>query len=123
ADPSVASGVPSHIRDALPVEAHVPGTVHTDLLRHDLIPDPYIDRNELTLDWIGHNSWSYKRVLEAPAEWFEDGAIVAGTRVQLEFDGLDTIATIALNGTPLASTVNMHRRYVIDVAPALRPGA
>ncbi|WP_159618361.1 glycoside hydrolase family 2 protein [Ruania rhizosphaerae] len=121
-DPSAGTEVPDRVRDALPVEADTPGTVHTDLLRHGLICDPYIDRNELTLDWVGRTSWSYTRVLEAPAEWFDDDTLTAGTRVQLEFDGLDTVATVLLNGIELAKTANMHRRWIIDVAPALRPG-
>src|SRR5690606_19023920 len=36
--------------------------------------------------------------------------------------GLDTIADIELNGVPVGSARNMHRRYRFDLAGALRPG-
>jgi len=50
-------GVPLHVREAMPIPATVPGTVHTDLLGAGLIPDPYVDQHELTLDWIGKTTW------------------------------------------------------------------
>lgn len=43
-------------------------------------------------------------------------------RVFLEADGLDTLATIKLNGTEVASTANMHRRYRFDVGSLLKGG-
>lgn len=40
----------------------------------------------------------------------------------LEADGLDTLATILINGRELAKTANMHRRYRFPVAGFLVPG-
>ena len=53
---SLAGRNPTHSAPALPGEipSSVPGCVHTDLLAAGLIPDPYLDGNELRLDWIGH---------------------------------------------------------------------
>jgi beta-mannosidase len=107
-----SEGVPESVRAALPVPASVPGTVHTDLLAAGLIPDPYLDRNELTLDWVGRAAWLYEREFEARA----------GDEVTLLFEGLDTVATVSVNGTVLASTENMHRRYELPVGDALRDG-
>ena len=39
------------------IPATVPGCVHTDLLAAGLIPDPFLDRNELALHWIGRTDW------------------------------------------------------------------
>src|SRR4051794_32942691 len=39
--------------------AKVPGCIHTDLQRHDLIPDPFWGSNELDLQWIEGRNWSY----------------------------------------------------------------
>ncbi|GAA0436745.1 glycoside hydrolase family 2 protein [Leifsonia naganoensis] len=104
--------VPSHVRAALPIAASVPGTVHTDLLAAGLIPDPYRDSNELTLDWIGHAEWIYRTTLhEAPP---------AGDRAVLAFDGLDTIASVTVNGEEVLSSRNMHRRYEVEVTERLR---
>ena len=98
------------------VPATVPGCVHTDLLAANLIPDPYYGDNELDLLWIGRCDWSYRRTFDAAAD------LLRREHVELCFDGLDTIATILLNGTEIASTRNMHRRYRFDVRGALVAG-
>lgn len=108
--------VPAEVVAALPIPATVPGTVHTDLLAAGLIPDPYLDLNEEILGWIGHQVWVYETS-------FEVSAAGGGPRSILEFDGLDTLATIAVNGTVVARTENQHRRYAFDVTEQVRPGA
>jgi beta-mannosidase len=105
ADPTLVSEA---VRAALPVPATVPGTVHTDLLAAGLIPDPYLDRNELAVDWVGRVPWVYQRTLEHTA--------VDGETTVLAFDGLDTVATVSVNGTVVARTENMHRRYEVPVS-------
>jgi beta-mannosidase len=97
-----------------PVPATVPGCVHTDLLAAGLIPDPYLDRNEAALGWIGETDWVYQTTFDRPA-----GAGPAD-RTDLVFDGLDTVASVSLNGTPLGDTANMHRGYRFPVGDLLR---
>ncbi|MFC7484552.1 hypothetical protein ACFQX7_37275 [Luedemannella flava] len=96
------------------VAATVPGCVHTDLLAADLIPDPYLDDNEVELAWIGRTDWRY----ETTFAW--SGA--AGERVELVCAGLDTIAEVVVNGTVVGATRNQHRSYRFDVTALLRPG-
>lgn len=96
------------------IPATVPGSVHTDLLAAGLIPDPYLDDNERILAWVGRCSWRYRLAFE----WHDEGF----DRVDLAFDGLDTIAEVSLNGTTVASTRNMHRRYRLPVRELLEPG-
>src|SRR5450830_1992318 len=98
------------------IPAEVPGSAHTDLLAAGLIPDPYLDRVEEKLVWAHRVNWRYALELEARAPGPDE-------RVDLVFDGLDTVATITLNGSMLGSTANMHRSYRFDVGPALTPGA
>jgi beta-mannosidase len=99
---------------AAPVPATVPGSVHTDLLAAGVIPDPYLDDNEALLAWIGLATWRYRLTFE----WNDQGF----DRVDLAFDGLDTIAEITLNASPVASTRNMHRRYRFPVRELLHEG-
>ena len=40
--------------------ARVPGTVHTDLLRHELIKDPFYRLNEHQVQWVDKKDWVYK---------------------------------------------------------------
>ncbi|WP_436519879.1 glycoside hydrolase family 2 protein [Actinoplanes sp. HUAS TT8] len=98
-----------------PVPATVPGTVHTDLLDAELIPDPYLGENETALEWFHRAAWLYETTLSAaPA--------AEGERVDLVFDGLDTVATITLDEVELGRTANMHRGYRFDVRDRLRDG-
>lgn len=98
------------------VPARVPGTVHLDLLAAGRIPDPYLDRVEEELAWMHRENWRYTMTFDAEAA--RDGE-----RVDLAFDGLDTLAVVTLNGRTLGETANMHRSYRFDVREALRPGA
>jgi beta-mannosidase len=96
--------------------ASVPGCVHTDLLRHGLIPDPFWGNNEEQLQWIGEHEWEYRAAFAVPAK------LLAEEVVELVADGLDTVATVTLNGTEVARTENMFIGYRWDVKPLLRAG-
>ena len=50
------------------LSAEVPGCVHTDLIRHELIPDPFWGDNELGLRWIEEKDWVYRCEFAAPPE-------------------------------------------------------
>src|SRR4051794_25270343 len=87
---AVAGSVPDAL-DGKAVPAQLPGCVHTDLLAAGLIPDPYLDRNEELLQWVGRADWRY----EMTFDWSDD----AHAQTDLVFDGLDTVASVELNGT------------------------
>ncbi|MFG2923708.1 glycoside hydrolase family 2 protein [Streptomyces sp. NPDC048305] len=110
AEGPVPVGLP---RAGLP--AAVPGCVHTDLLAAGLIDDPYLDDNEERLGWIGRTDWTYRTTFQ----WSAD----AHTSTDLCFDGLDTVATVLLNGTEAGSTANQHRGYRFPVRHLLREGS
>jgi beta-mannosidase len=102
---------------AEPVPATVPGCVHTDLLAAGLIPDPYLDDNEVRLGWVGRTDWRY----ETRFHW--DPAAAPGIRhVDLVCAGLDTVARVAVNGHEVGRTANMHRGYRFPIDSVLRPG-
>jgi beta-mannosidase len=100
-----------------PVPASVPGVVHLDLLAAGVIPDPYLDDNEAKLAWIGLVDWTYETSLAITG-----AELAAHERHELVFDGLDTVATVLLNGDVIADVANQHRSYRIDVTDALREG-
>ncbi|HEX4811654.1 MAG TPA: glycoside hydrolase family 2 protein [Nonomuraea sp.] len=97
------------------VPATVPGCVHTDLLAAGLIDDPYLDDNERRLAWIGRTEWTYRTAFT----WSPDGH----ERTDLVCEGLDTVATITLNGVTVGTTANQHRSYRFPVRHLLRAGA
>ncbi|MFE9823567.1 glycoside hydrolase family 2 protein [Streptomyces sp. NPDC005791] len=96
------------------VPATVPGCVHTDLLAAGLIDDPYLDDNEKRLGWIGRTDWTYRTAFTWSADEHES--------TDLCFDGLDTVATVLVNGTEAGSTANQHRGYRFPVRQLLREG-
>jgi len=95
--------------------AAVPGCVHRDLLAHGLIPDPFRGCNELSLQWIEEHAWEYRTRFSVPPALLEDEA------VDLVADGLDTVATVRLNGREIARTENMFAAGRWDVKALLRP--
>jgi beta-mannosidase len=95
--------------------AQVPGSTHLDLMAAGVIADPYLDRNEEELAWAHRVDWHYSTVFHAAAPR-------PGERVELAFDGIDTVATVVLNGKVLGDTANMHRGYRFDVRESLRDG-
>jgi beta-mannosidase len=107
--------VPAAVREAGAIPATVPGTVHTDLLAAGLIGDPYLDDNERVQGWIGSTSWRYATMFD----WTDDGF----NRIDLAFDGLDTVATVRLNGRVILSCSNQHRSYRVPVQDVLVAGA
>ncbi|WP_181032907.1 glycoside hydrolase family 2 protein [Clavibacter michiganensis] len=96
------------------VPATVPGCAHTDLLTADLITDPFDGDAEAAQQWIGSTVWRYARTFD----WQDDGS----ERHDLVADGLDTLATVVLNGTVVAQTRNQHRSYRFSVGHLLVAG-
>jgi len=96
--------------------AVVPGCVHRDLRRQGIIPDPFWGTNELDLQWIEERDWEYR------ARFIVPRALLAKEIVELVADGLDTVATVRLNGREVARTDNMFVGHRWDVKPLLRAG-
>ena len=86
------------------IPATVPGTVHTDLLAAGLIDDPFLDDNEALTQWISQSDWRYTISFDWAADRASDAA-------ELVFGGLDTVATVRLNGVVVAQTHDMHRSH------------
>lgn len=96
--------------------ATVPGTVHQDLLAHQLIPNPFWATNEQLVQWVENEDWEYKTVFSVtPEQLARDGAM-------LTFEGLDTYADVYLNGALLLKADNMFVGYDVPVKDVLREG-
>ncbi len=96
--------------------ASVPGTVHTDLLAHGLIPDPYVGAPEAGLQWIGLADWEYRTFFELAPD------AARSTRSDLVFEGLDTLAEVFLNGQRVLAADNAFRTWRVPVQAQLRSG-
>lgn len=105
--------VPAQVRGRR-VPARVPGCVHTDLMRAGLLEDPYLGLNEAKQFWIGETDWRYACTFDA-----QDG-VLDHERVDLVFDGLDTVATVELNGQRIGESMNMHHPHRFDVKRVIK---
>ncbi|MBN1584179.1 MAG: hypothetical protein JXA89_25950 [Anaerolineae bacterium] len=84
----------------------IPAQVHDALYAHGLIPDPHVGRNAAKSAWVGEKGWAYACTFTTPTG---DGPVF------LRFDGLDTLATLYINGEHVARFNNMHRHYAVEV--------
>ena len=98
------------------VAARVPGGVHTDLMAAGRIADPFIGDEELRVQWVAERDWEYRRTFRL------DAAVAAESRLDLVFDGLDTLAEVSVNGVAVGSADNMFRTWRWEVTDRLRPG-
>ena len=96
--------------------ASVPGGVHTDLLALDRIPDPFAGDNEKRVQWVAEADWEYRYQFDAAPK------LLSQPHIWLVCDGLDTLATVSLNGSELGRAENMFRQYRWDVKPLLKSG-
>ncbi len=100
--------------DSLP--AIVPGSTYTDLLHAGKIPNPYYRQDNGAVQWVAEKNWIYRRTFDVPLE------CLARPHVQLKCHGLDTLATIWINGHKVGEANNMFRAWTFDIKPHLQSG-
>ncbi len=95
------------------IPARVPGNVELDLQRAGVIPDPFYADHIRRLRPFEFYEWWYAR------EFKLDPSGLLGW--DLVFAGLDTLATIWVNGIEVGRAANMLIEHRFDVTEALRP--
>ncbi|MES2545821.1 MAG: glycoside hydrolase family 2 protein [Bacteroidota bacterium] len=96
--------------------ANIPGTVHTDLLQNNSIPDPFFGDNEKQLQWIENEDWEYVTTFSVSKKE------LLQQHIELQFDGLDTYAKVYLNNTLILEADNMFRTWKIDLKKYIKEG-
>ncbi|WP_322175197.1 beta-mannosidase [Acutalibacter caecimuris] len=96
--------------------ARVPGSVYACLLEHGRMEDPFWRDNEGAALALMDNSFTYT------CRFTPAGGITGCKQALLRFWGVDTLADIELNGSPLGRVENMHRVYTFDVTHLLLEG-
>ncbi|GIO86943.1 beta-mannosidase [Paenibacillus faecis] len=100
------------------IGADVPGDVHSALIRRGIIDSPYYGHNDAKCRWIERKEWWYRTTFTLDAG--PDPA--AGERAELVFEGLDTFATVFVNGHEVGKTANMLMSHTFDVTRLVRGG-
>ena len=98
------------------IPATVPGSVYNDLLTNGLMEDPFYRDNEDKALALMEYDFYYSRSFTVDAALLENDAVL------LRCEGLDTLATVYINGQQLGATDNMHRTWEFDVKPLLHAG-
>ena len=91
------------------IPAVVPGTVYTDMLREGKMEDPFWKDNEDKALAMMDEDYEYICTFGCEEELLAKEAVI------LQFQGLDTLADVTLNGVLLGSTDNMHRTWEFSV--------
>ncbi|WP_460219209.1 beta-mannosidase [Psychroserpens sp. MEBiC05023] len=103
------------IEDSIWKSASVPGNVHSDLLNNKQIEHPFISDNENRLQWISQTDWEYQSTFSV------DHELLDKTHITLNFEGLDTYASVFLNDSLILKTNNAFRSYSVNVKSVLQP--
>jgi beta-mannosidase len=80
------------------------------------IPDPFLGFNEIECQWVNETAWSYRTILPN-VDSLDSGALAT-----LVFDGLDTYATVKLNGETILESDNMFIPHRVNIIKQLRLG-
>lgn len=99
-----------------PVPAAAPGSVYHDLLSAGRIPDPFYRDNETEALKLMEYDFHYSRSFQADRDLLDSDAVL------LRCEGLDTLATVFVNGAEAGQADNMHRTWEFDVKTLLREG-
>lgn len=102
------------VTDSVWLSATVPGNLHSDLLDHNLIEDPFIGDNEKDLQWISETEWEYK------TSFYLDEETLQSENIELNFEGLDTYALVYLNDSLILKANNAFREWNVDIKLLLK---
>ncbi|MCX7848181.1 MAG: hypothetical protein N2595_09170 [bacterium] len=103
------------VRHTIP--ATVPGNVELDLQRAGFVADPYPpDTPHALRDFEYVDDWCYETLFTPPP-------CPKDTRLELVFDGIDTIANVFLNDIHILSCQNMFIPHHADVTDVLKPNS
>lgn len=92
----------------------VPSVVQQTLADANKIPYPYSGIVENDLLWISNHPWTYT------TQFNVKGYMLNQDVVELVFEGIDTYASVTLNGEKLFDADNMFRTWKVDVKPLLK---
>jgi len=97
------------------VPAVVPGCYELDLCRAGLLPDLFYANNMYAARKYEGHQWLYSRT-------FSLDKVSADEKAVLEFDGLDTLCDVFVNGQKAGSAADMFIPHSFDVTRLVREG-
>lgn len=117
----------SNTDGSIRVPASIPGEVHTALIHADILSgDPYFRYNELNMSWVAlEERWVYESSpfdhSSSGADGNADGSGQEGATWYVKLKGVDSIASVYLNGELVGQTDNVFRTFTFSVRGMLQP--
>ena len=112
-DGGLQAGVPAGRDSDGWIAVALPGDTYRALVDAGRIGHPFVARNEADAAWVKDREWWWRTTFEASQP-------SAGERLTLVLEGLDTFASVYLNGELLGTTDNMFRTWRFDIGDTLR---
>jgi len=106
----------SNAKETQKYKTKIPSTIHSDLFKNKLIENPFFGTNEKKLQWIENETWVYE------CDFFISKQEFQNQNINLNFEGLDTYATIYLNEKKIAQTQNMFRTWNFSIKKSIKTG-
>ncbi|MBO1752590.1 hypothetical protein J4G33_12325 [Actinotalea sp. BY-33] len=105
---SERSAAPPKVLDRLVAgfEVQVPESVLACLVRHGVLDDVTVDGTEEDVAWAADCSWSYRTAVQRHGD---------DAHVRLILEGVDTVATVRVDGQEVLRTDDMFHRWVVDL--------
>jgi Beta-galactosidase/beta-glucuronidase len=98
------------------LQATMPGSLFAELESRGEFGErgiSYRENNRRCLE-VADREFVFTREFELPPSWRREGR-----KLFIEADGLDTLATLYLNGAEIGRAANMHRRFRFELRPSL----
>ena len=95
------------------IPATAPGDTYLALHAAGRLPHPFAEQNETACAWVKDREWWWRTTFDADPAGPDE-------RLILNFEGLDTYATIWLNGELLGDTDNMFLAARFDIGARVR---
>lgn len=103
----------SSLKNWTEVAHGIPSVAHSELLSSKAIEDYRQEEHERKIQWVGKADWEYSCSFPTPKS--------TGREIDLVFEGLDTIATVTLNGVEILRSDNQFLCHRTPVREHLKP--
>lgn len=105
-----------HPIDSIWITVERPMSVQEVLFQRGDLPDPFVGENELLYTWIENYDWEYRSTFNVTEDH------LSNQYLELDFQLVDTYASIYLNDSLLGQTNNFFRPYRFSIKKGIKLG-
>ena len=105
-----------HPIDSVWIPVDHPMSVQEVLMNRGDLPDPFVGKNELFFSWVENYDWEYR------SSFMMNDTMLSKSYKSIDFQLVDTYASIYLNDSLLGKTDNFFRPYSYDINNRVKLG-